>query len=137
MQSKWYRDGLQFECTACGACCSGEPGYVWVDRREIAEMAAALDIDQAEFHRRFVRRVGTRSSLVEYPDGDCIFLDPETRRCLVYQARPVQCRTWPFWSSNLSSPQAWDETCKACPGAGTGKLYTLEEIELSRKKKSV
>lgn len=137
MSAKWYRDGLQFECTGCGACCSGEPGYVWVNSQEIVDMAAALDIAPSEFRRRFVRRVGNRMSLVEYPDGDCIFLDPETRKCLVYQARPVQCRSWPFWSSNLSSPQAWEATCKTCPGAGTGKLYTLEEIELSRKKKSV
>ena len=29
----WYRDGLRFACTRCGACCTGAPGYVWVDRR--------------------------------------------------------------------------------------------------------
>ena len=27
---EWYRDGLRFECTRCGACCTGAPGYVWV-----------------------------------------------------------------------------------------------------------
>ena len=35
----WYSEGLRFECTQCGACCSGEPGYVWVDEAEIAAMA--------------------------------------------------------------------------------------------------
>ena len=30
-QQAWYSEGLRFECTQCGACCSGEPGYVWVD----------------------------------------------------------------------------------------------------------
>ena len=35
----WYRDGLAFTCTRCGACCTGAPGYVWVDADEIAALA--------------------------------------------------------------------------------------------------
>lgn len=132
-RTPWYRDGLAFRCTQCGQCCSGEPGYVFVNGQEIAELAAAMGLDGETFERRFVRRVGRRKSLVEYPDGDCIFLDPDSRRCTVYQARPTQCRTWPFWSSNLRSKQAWRETCEVCPGAGTGRVYTLEEIETRRK----
>jgi uncharacterized protein len=137
MAEKWYRNGLRFECTQCGKCCSGAPGFVWVNNREIVDMAAAMDMDPETFRSRFVRSVGKRESLVEYPDGDCIFLDPQSRQCLVYDARPIQCRTWPFWSSNLATRQDWQETCDACPGAGTGKLYSLEQIEVTRKMKSV
>ncbi len=136
-QDYWYRDGLQFECTQCGVCCSGQPGFVWVSQQEVDALAAHLDMECEQFKDRFVRRVGNRLSLVEYPDGDCIFLDPETRGCSVYSARPIQCRTWPFWSSNLASRRAWKETCKACPGAGHGKLYSLEAIEVQRKKRQV
>lgn len=132
----WYKDGLRFECTACGKCCSGAPGYVWVNRVEVTELARVLQMSEEEFRDRFVRKVGNRYSLVEYPDGDCILLDPKTRHCLAYQARPVQCRTWPFWSSNLRSPEAWQHTCEVCPGAGTGKLYELEHIEIERSKKA-
>lgn len=135
MKSPWYRDGLQFECTACGKCCSGGPGYVWVTADEIVQLARVMELSEEEFRNRFVRKVGIRFSLVEYPDGDCILLDPETRHCLAYQARPVQCRTWPFWSSNLKTREAWEETCQICPGAGTGTVYTLEQIELARQKK--
>ena len=134
MKKPWYAQGLQFTCTQCGACCSGAPGFVWVDADEIAALAAAMQMDEETFRDRFVRRVGARESLIEYPDGDCIFLDPETRGCLVYEARPTQCRTWPFWSSNLSSQRAWRETCRACPGAGQGQLYSLEQIEIARKR---
>ena len=29
----WYaEEGLAFECTGCGDCCTGAPGYVWVIR---------------------------------------------------------------------------------------------------------
>ncbi|HBE66726.1 MAG TPA: hypothetical protein DDW52_01125 [Planctomycetaceae bacterium] len=136
-KTKWYADGLRFECTQCGACCSGEEGYVWVDKNEVLAMAKKMQLSESEFRKKFVRRVGSRHSLVEYPDGDCILLDPKTRHCLAYEARPTQCRTWPFWKSNLTSERTWEETCQACPGAGTGKLYTLEEIEHQRKLKRV
>ena len=133
----WYRDGLKFECTQCGACCSGEPGYVWVDQSEIDAMAEVMELESDEFEKRFVRQVGTDRSLTEYPDGDCILLDPETRKCTVYHARPIQCRTWPFWDSTLKKKKDWKETCEVCPGAGTGRLYTFKEIEKARKQKSV
>jgi hypothetical protein len=67
--------------------------------------------------------------LVEFPNGDCVFFDNETRKCNVYEARPRQCRTWPFWNSNIRTPEAWEQTCEVCPGSGKGKLYQLEEIE--------
>jgi Fe-S-cluster containining protein len=128
----WYQSGLKFSCTQCGACCSGAPGYVWVGAEEIAAMAQAMAMDEATFRDKFVRRVGARESLIEYSDGDCIFLDPETRGCMVYTARPTQCRTWPFWDSNLRTAASWERTCEVCPGAGTGQLYTLKQIETAR-----
>ncbi|MCC6507941.1 MAG: YkgJ family cysteine cluster protein [Pirellulaceae bacterium] len=129
----WYQDGLSFTCTQCGQCCSGAPGYVWVTAAEILAMASAMSMDESAFRDKFVRRVGARESLIEYSDGDCIFLDPQTRGCMVYTARPSQCRTWPFWDSNLRSPSAWKKTCEVCPGAGEGKLYTLSQIEMARR----
>ncbi len=61
----WYRDGLRFECTQCGACCSGEPGYVWVDDSEVAAMAEEIGITMEAFERKFVRQVGRDRSLIE------------------------------------------------------------------------
>jgi Fe-S-cluster containining protein len=127
----WYRSGLAFECTGCGNCCSGPgQGFVWIQDEEIARMATALGIEDIDaFERQFVRRIGIRKSLVEYADGDCIFLDPQSRRCMVYEARPVQCRTWPFWESNLTSPKAWARAAKDCPGCNRGTLYSLGTIQ--------
>ena len=76
-----------------------------------------------------MRQIGIRYSLNEFQNGDCVFFDSKTRKCQVYEARPRQCRTWPFWDSNLKSPEAWEKTCEVCPGSGRGKLYSLEEIE--------
>ena len=125
----WYRDGLRFQCTGCGGCCTGEPGYVWVTKAEIEAMAESLDVSVAEFESRFVRQVGIRKSLVELANGDCIFLDARRRRCKLYEGRPRQCRTWPFWPSNLASPERWEETCAVCPGSGQGRLVARDEIE--------
>jgi len=125
----WYGDGLRFECTGCGCCCTGAPGYVYVIRAEIEALAVAVGWEVAEFEKAFVRRVGRRKSLVELPNGDCVFYDNVTRRCRVYEVRPRQCRTWPFWGSNLRSPEAWEATCRGCPGSGRGTKVPLEEIE--------
>jgi Fe-S-cluster containining protein len=102
---------------------------VWINQAEINALAECLQISAADFESQYVRRVGIRRSLVERDNYDCVFLDPQTRRCQVYQARPRQCRTWPFWKSNVKSPTAWQQTCEVCPGSGTGDLYSLEAIE--------
>ena len=132
--SPWYHEGLRFECTGCGDCCSGGPGYVWVTNEEIAALAEAVgESDLDRFERLYVRKVGIRKSLKEFPNYDCVFLDGETRKCTVYEARPRQCRTWPFWDSNLKKPEDWRHTCDICPGSGKGKLYQIAEIEAQRK----
>ena len=133
-EKPWYAEsGLKFNCSQCGDCCTGAPGYVWVNKEEIAKLAAAAGIEDIdEFERLYVRKVGIRKSLKEFPNGDCVFFDNETRKCQVYQARPRQCRTWPFWDSNLRTPEAWEATCEVCPGSGRGKLYSIEEIEERR-----
>jgi Fe-S-cluster containining protein len=126
----WYHDGLRFTCTGCGDCCTGAPGYVWVNGDEIAALASELDLEVDEFEKRYVRQIGVRKSLKELKKTyDCIFLDAATRKCQVYAARPRQCRTWPFWESNIRTPESWAQTCEVCPGSGTGKLYQLATIE--------
>ena len=128
--SPWYREGLAFECTRCGACCTGAPGYVWVTPDEVADLAAARGEDVDHFSRRYVRQVGVRYSLIEKPGGDCIFWDKGSG-CTVYEARPAQCRTWPFWAENVESPATWSEVGGGCPGVDRGRVYTVEEIVAS------
>ena len=128
-EGPWYKDGLCFTCTECGGCCSGDPGAVWVEEEEIEKIAAYLKKPTSEVRGSHVRPVEWRLSLTEHEDGDCTFLDTDTRRCRIYAVRPLQCRTWPFWRSNLKSPATWRQTERVCPGAGTGALVSLEEIE--------
>jgi hypothetical protein len=125
----WYADGLEFACTQCGNCCTGAPGAVWVTDEEIAQFADYLGKSVGEVRLFHTRPLLGRVSLAEHANGDCTFFDGQTRRCTVYPVRPTQCRTWPFWKSNLTTPESWTATKKECPGAGQGDFVSLEEIE--------
>jgi len=130
----WYAAGLAFECARCGNCCAGPiEGYVWVSPADIAAIARDLGISQAEVSKKYVRRVGRRFSLIERDgNNDCIFLVGDGqggRQCRIYRVRPTQCRTWPFWKSNLRSPASWAAAGMRCPGINTGPLVTSDEIE--------
>jgi Fe-S-cluster containining protein len=129
----WYADGLKFTCSGCGDCCTGAPGYVWVNQEEIGQLAQLIELTPDEFQDQYTRKVGIRRSLKEFANGDCVFFDNESRKCEVYSARPRQCKTWPFWDSNLRTPETWEQTCATCPGSGTGKLHQLVAIETQRK----
>jgi Fe-S-cluster containining protein len=127
MADPWYKDGLRFRCTQCGNCCTGEPGYVWVDEAEIAAIAEFRGESFAECQALHTRRAERLRTLREKTNGDCVFYD-RARGCTVYAVRPRQCRTWPFWESNVESPEAWQKTCAVCPGSGQGELISAEEI---------
>ncbi|MBI4575966.1 MAG: YkgJ family cysteine cluster protein [Planctomycetes bacterium] len=130
MNAPWYAEGLRFSCTRCGRCCGGSPGYVWVEPEEMDRLARHLGMGLDAFTRQHVRRVGGRDSLREREDYTCIFWDA-ARGCTVYEARPGQCRSFPFWPENLASREAWGRVEADCPGSGSpeGRLHTREEIE--------
>lgn len=126
---RWYEKGLKFTCTECGKCCTGSPGYVWVNTREMEEMARFLGIPLNEFKRKYTRRVGSRFSLLESKKTfDCVFL--KDNKCRVYGARPTQCKTFPWWPQNLSSQEAWEAAARSCEGIRDGKeVVASEKIE--------
>ncbi len=142
--AEWYARGLRFTCGRCGNCCTGPEGFVWFSDDEAQDMAAALGLSKEEFLRMYTREteMGRRSLReVDSPTGrDCVFLrrdDQGRALCSVYQARPTQCRTWPFWPEVLRSSAAWERAARSCQGmaeglAGKGELYPLERVRLLR-----
>jgi len=124
----WYYRGLKFECTGCGGCCTGAPGYVWVNKAEIEAMAKLVDMTVEQFEKHYVRLVGIRKSLIEHANGDCVLLDNQQHSCRVYSVRPRQCRTWPFWESNLKTEDHWEDMAEHCPGANRGAVVPLRKI---------
>jgi Fe-S-cluster containining protein len=140
-QQEWFAQGLRFECTQCGNCCTGPPGTVWFSPAEGRALAAALGLDVRAFHDQCARRVDGRWSLRERQTSfgyDCIFLDresaPSKAVCSVYHTRPAQCRTWPFWPENLTSKRMWAAVKRRtpCPGMDSGPLIPSEKIRILR-----
>ena len=139
--AEWYSEGLRFECTRCGNCCTGPPGVVLFDASEARAMAADLGIDEKTFRNSYAHRVDGRWSLRERETShgfDCVLLDrttePGKTLCGVYRNRPAQCRTWPFWRENLRSEAAWARTRvnTPCPGMECGTLVPIEQIRILR-----
>jgi uncharacterized protein len=126
MSNKWYANGLKFQCTQCGHCCTGAPGYVWITLPELYRIAEFLEMDDHEFAKKYVRKVNQKMSLIELPNGDCVFYD---KGCKIYPVRPTQCRTFPFWPEIIARKKTWDEAAEECPGMNSGELHTLEEID--------
>jgi Fe-S-cluster containining protein len=127
MSEPWYRDGLRFRCNRCGNCCTGTVGYVWVNADELAAIAEYRHEPVPQVIGLYTRVVERGRSLREKVNGDCVFYDHE-KGCTIYPVRPRQCRTWPFWDSNVSTPEAWRRTCDVCPGSGQGEMISAEEI---------
>jgi Fe-S-cluster containining protein len=138
-KAPWYVGGLHFECGRCGKCCSGpDEGYIWVTEDEIRLIADYLKISEEDLAQKYMVRVGLRTSIIEHrPANDCIFLEAVNghRVCMIYPVRPNQCRTWPFWDSNLASAEAWNHAAKKCFGINRGRRHSLEQIEKKKEQK--
>lgn len=153
----WYADGLNFTCTQCGDCCTGGPGFVWISDAEIERLAVFLKITAHDVRATYCRKVGGRWSLNEFRNReglyDCVFLKevpgsasqkgrnaaqrkaiPQPKRgCSIYSVRPLQCRTWPFWHSNLEDEESWRAADRKCPGVNRGsRHFSRDEIEALR-----
>ena len=131
--------GLRFQCTMCGNCCTGPTGYVKFTEDEAVAIARRLGVSVELFHERYARDTIVGKSLVEVETQfgyDCVFLDrravPGKAVCSLYEDRPEQCRTWPFWASNLTSERAWEAASRGCPGIGSGPTYSPQYIRISR-----
>lgn len=114
-EKPWYAEGLRFKCTGCGQCCTGAPGYTWVTDEEIEKIATRLNLSVKEFSQKYLRYVNGRYSLREHPETyDCVFL--KNNKCVVYEDRPKQCKTYPWWPSTLKSKKEWNKAASHCEG---------------------
>jgi len=104
---------------------------VFLTQRDIERLLKATKLQLPEFLTRYCREVNLvgihRVSLKEKENYDCIFW--EKRGCSVYRFRPMQCRSYPFWSGNLISRRTWEQLKSSCPGVDKGKLHSRGEIE--------
>ncbi|MDX9730779.1 MAG: YkgJ family cysteine cluster protein [Bdellovibrionales bacterium] len=134
---EWYAKGVRFECQGSGKCCvsHGEYGYVYVTAADRKRMAKLRGIPTVEFTRTFCIKEEGLFRLIDGLSDDpknpgakpCVFL--KKNRCEIYEARPTQCRTWPFWPETMSA-KAWKKDVVAFfPGVNKGRVWPREENE--------
>jgi len=115
MDEPWFKDGLRFKCTGCGKCCTGSSGYVFLSPHDIEVMARHCEISVQEFIDLYTRIIDGQLCLLDAPRTDeCIFL--RDKQCTVYQARPIQCRTFPWWLHTIKNEEAWQAAAHDCEG---------------------
>ncbi len=123
--------GLRFECTGCGACCTsrGEYAHVYLNADEARALADELGVGLAEFRRRYTFRDECGWTQLRFEGASCVFLEPGTNRCSVYGARPTQCRTFPFWRDLIQDGRWSEDARRLCEGVGRGPLVRLQDAE--------
>ena len=130
----FYKDGLKFECQGSGKCCTshGEYGFVFLTLKDRQRMASHLKLPTRKFTKDFCQKTKGYFHLREdLGNPDCLFL--KKKRCSIYQARPTQCRTWPFWPEVLNAKTWRKDVASFCPGVGKGKVHTEQEISKAAK----
>lgn len=128
-KERWYEDGLPFSCTACGNCCKshGEYSHVYMREEEVVAIAKSLAMDPSDFLKTHcVIQDGWITLRPDLPQ--CAFLD-EKGLCGIYEVRPVQCRTWPFWDVNLKEETWKSDVTAICPGSRTGHIHGPDRVE--------
>lgn len=133
-EEKFYKDGLHFGCARCSFCCGHSPGFVYLSHKDLENLCDFFKMKPVDFVEKYCRWVDyyegqTVLALIEQKNYDCILWN---NGCTAYEGRPVQCRTWPFWSWMIKSKEMWEECAKECPGMNKGRLWTFEEIEENR-----
>jgi len=105
------------KCSSCeGNCCIGESGYIWITKDECLKLSSFLDISIDELGEKYLFKVNYKYSIREKQIAQnsyaCVFFDLEKKQCSVYDARPNQCKTFPFWEYFKNNIE---EVKKECP----------------------
>ncbi|MEA3554288.1 MAG: YkgJ family cysteine cluster protein [Campylobacterota bacterium] len=108
----------ELKCAMCdGNCCIGESGYIWITKKEIENLAKHLNITIDELGQKYIFKVGykfsIREKLISKENYACIFFDLTKKQCSIYEARPTQCRTFPFWEYFKDNIEEVKEECPA------------------------
>lgn len=132
----YYDNGLHFGCKRCSNCCRIDPGFVYLSRADLTNLCQRFKMTVQEFVGVYCRWVQYYDNtqvlcLKEKTNYDCILWNDG---CTAYEARPVQCSTFPFWTWILEDKAQWETCAQDCPGIHNGRLWSKEEIEKERKR---
>ena len=88
-----------YDCTKCPAYCCSIYERVQVTKSDLKRLAVHFGVDLETTQRRFTTTWQGEQILRRKADPifgkACKFLDPATRQCTIYDARPLVCRNFP------------------------------------------
>lgn len=114
LNKNWYEKGVPFKCTSCGKCCTGS-GCVSLSENEAKDIAKYLELSFEKFLSLYCIKSMGKYLLKDLPGTDhCIFL--KEKKCSIYEHRPTQCKTFPYWPSIMRSKKNWDSEARHCEG---------------------
>ncbi len=99
---------------------------MFLTEKEAEAISTYLNLDSDLFLRLFTIEAEDELILRDGENEHCVFL--EDGICMIYEVRPRQCRTYPFWPENMKTKAHWNLTRKMCPGIGQGRLFSKKEI---------
>lgn len=92
---------VYFDCSKCPAYCCSIYERVQVTKRDLNRLAKYFGVSAETAARRYTKihkesgeRVLRRKKDVIFEEA-CQFINPETRGCTIYHARPAVCREYP------------------------------------------
>lgn len=92
-------------CEQCQACCCAMPVEVWLS--DLIQMGLVDSFEAEEAPRQIAKRLQQARIISQYnhssgifvlarrANGDCLYLDKDSRRCTIYEKRPRTCRNHP------------------------------------------
>jgi Fe-S-cluster containining protein len=89
-----------YNCSECPAYCCSIYERVQVTPRDIRRLAKHFNVTEELATKRFTKMYGTKERVLRRKADPifgqaCHFLNPETRKCTIYNARPAVCREFP------------------------------------------
>jgi Fe-S-cluster containining protein len=123
----WEKKPVRFECQPdCFKCCA-KPGFVYMNQKDVRQAAEFLNLSQKRFKSEFLKKQYDMWYIEVEDDNPCPFLTFEG--CAIHEAKPVQCKTYPFWRENMETPKHWELTASFCPGIGKGSELLANVIK--------
>lgn len=89
----------QYDCDKCVAYCCSIYERVQVTNKDVRRLASHFNLTPEAAAVRFTKLNGKERILRRRADRlfgqACMFLDQDTRKCTIYNARPAVCREFP------------------------------------------
>jgi hypothetical protein len=103
---------MNFNCKKCGKCCTAK-GFLYVNLNDVVNISEFLKIKKDDFINNYLHKDNDDKYYLGGSDNSCHFFQ---KGCTIYDVRPYQCRSYPFWYYIVRSKEEWNKESRFCKG---------------------